>query len=159
MASFGDLLLRVHNLLVVICELWTPVKFELRKLKVGVHSSHSSHHFQRNITFLFQIENGKFWWSFTKSSQFASCELWTPVKLEFKKLKFRVHSSHSSHHFQKNITFFISNWELQVFVIFYKEVTICQLWTVNCELQSNLSLRNWSLEFTVRTVHAIFRKT
>ena len=43
---------------------------------------------------------------------------------------------------------FISNWELQILAIFYKEFTICQLWTVNLS-------QNWvkyteccSLQFT-----------
>ena len=132
-ASFGALWQRVHNLPVVNCELWTPVKNELRKLKVGVHSSHSSRHFQKNIMFLFLIENCKFWWSHTTSSQFASCDLWTPVKLEFKKLKSGVHSSHSSRHFQKNITFLfqIENCKFWCSPTKSSQFESCELWTVN----------------------------
>ena len=60
---------------------------------------------------------------------------------------------------KKDHNFLISNWELQALVLSDKEFTIFQFWTVNCELQTNLRLRNYNLEFTVRTVHAIFRKT
>ena len=105
----------------VFCELWTRVKFELRKLKVGVHSSHSSRHFQRNIMFLFQIENGKFWWSLTKGSQFASCDLWTVNSSQTWVKEIKGWSSQFTQFtpFLEKHNLFISNWKLQVLTISY----------------------------------------
>ena len=140
-ASFGALWQRAQNLTVVNSELWTPVKNELRKLKVGVHSLHSSRHFQKNITFLFQIENCKLWCSLTKSSQFASCELWTVNSSQKWVKEIEGWSSQFTQFtpFSEKHNLFISNWELQALVLSDKEFTICQLWTVNCELQSKMS--------------------
>ena len=117
-----------------ICQFWT-VNCELqskmkRKLRVRVHSSP---HFQKNIMFLFHIENCKLWCSLTKSSHFYSCENWTPVKNELRKLKVGVHSSHSSHHFQKNITFFL-------------QIENCKLW---CSLTKQASKQDEKVAYHI----------
>ena len=143
-ASFGDLLQRVHNLKVVNCELWTPVKPWVKEI-VGWSSQFTQFTpSQKNITFLFQIENCKFWCSLTKSSQFASCELWTVNSSQTWVQEIKIWSSQFAQFtpFSEKHNVVISNWELQVLVISYKEFTIWKLRTVNCELQTNLSLRN-----------------